>query len=88
MKKHKKSYVLEIEIKDKIIRIENPRKVKIEKHKLMHALKVKDKQGRLQYIGCIFFINDIERAACKVYYAIKNKENRVYLDIYYNMLLV
>lgn len=84
MKKHKKPYVLKIETKDKIIRIESPSKVKIVNNGDRYTLEVKDKKGIWHYVGYKFFINDIECIASKVHDAMKNKEEIVYVDIYYS----
>ena len=75
-------YVLEIETKNKLKRIENPRKARIVDRIFFDLLQVMDNNGKWHTLcKCFLGVSEEQILVYKINRAILHKEPRIYIDI-------
>ncbi len=75
------SYVLRIETGSSITKITKPVKAKAIDLVLRCIVKVMDDEGIWHVVGHCFFVSDAEKAAAAIQQAIKNKKEKIFVNI-------
>lgn len=80
-KEESKMYELEIETRDKIFRVGNPKAAKASKHFFFFSIRIKDGRGFWHTIGHCKLLKDAEGLVKKLNDAIIREDDTVYLSI-------